>query len=205
MQLASNLQVTFILRAAIVADMAGLRERNRRRTMRELQNLALDMFEAKGFDTVTVEEIADAGGVSASTIYRYFGTKEHIVTWDETDQALTTELIRRLTGAPPIEAFRDTLVAHYGNEELNRPLLRRVRFIYANPQVHAAAIERQLSDQSELALGFAQVAGRKVPSLEDSTRAGFCMAAVDAAVERWQRADNDQPLAELITLAFAAV
>ena len=185
--------------------MPGLRERNRNRAMRELQELALDMFEADGFDSVTVDNIAAAGGVSASTIYRYFGTKERLVTWEETDPALTKDLVRRLATTPPIQAFRDALLAALADEDANKPLLRRVRFLYAHPQVHAAAIEQDLKDQTELAEGFAQLAGRKTPSLEDKTRAGVCMAALDAAIGEWQRQDNDQPLATLIVRAFDTI
>ncbi len=173
--------------------------------MAEIQTLALDRFEADGFDAVTVEDLAAASGVSASTIYRYFGTKEAIVTWDEGDQELTAELIAHLRSSPPLEAFRDTLVSFYSDETANRPLLRRVRFIYNNPQVHAAAIEQGLRDQRELAVGFAQFSGRSEPSLDDKTRAGVCMAALDAAIEEWQTEGNKTALAQLIKKAFAAI
>jgi len=185
--------------------MATLRERNRNRAMRELQELALDMFEDDGFDAVTVEDIAAAGGVSASTIYRYFGTKERLVAWEEDNKELTKDLVRRLASTPPIQAFRDALITTLRNEEANRPLLRRVRFLFANPQVHAAAIEQDLRDQAELADGFAQVADRRTPSLEDKTQAAVCMAALDAAVEEWQRAENNHSLTDLIARAFAAI
>ena len=183
----------------------GLRERNRNRTMRELQAIALDMFEAEGFDAVTVDDIAAAGGVSASTVYRYFGTKERLVVWDGSDKELTDTLVRRLRTSPPIIAFRDTLIDTFADEKDNEPLLRRVRFLYANPQVHAAAIEQDLKDQDELATGFAQIAGRKSASLEDRTRAGVCMAALDAAIGEWQREENTQPLATLIRQTFDTI
>ncbi len=172
--------------------------------MRDLQDLALDMFESQGFDSVTVEDVAASGGVSASTIYRYFGTKERLITWDETDNDLEASLTRNLLRSPPVTAFRDTLMAQYRDEKANQPLLRRVRFIYNNSQLHAAAIEQDLRNRAELAVGFALVAGRKIPTLEDTTRAGVCMAALDAAIAAWQDEDNTAPLAELIERAFAA-
>ena len=69
--------------------------------MRDLQELALGMFESQGFDSVTVEDVAASGGVSASTIYRYFGTKERLITWDETDNDLEAD-VRKLLPAIPI-------------------------------------------------------------------------------------------------------
>ncbi len=173
--------------------------------MRELQSLALDLFSERGFDAVTVEEIAAAGGVSPSTVYRYFKTKEQLVTWDEADRDVTAELTKRLGKQPPVAAFRDSLIAAFSEAETLDALRRRVRFVYANPQVHAAAIEQDLTNRVELAAGFAAVAGRKSPSLEDDTLAGACMAALDAAVGHWVAADNDESLEDLITQAFAAL
>lgn len=40
---------------------------------------ALEMFDKKGFDGVTVDEIASASGISRRSFFRYFATKEDIV------------------------------------------------------------------------------------------------------------------------------
>ena len=182
--------------------MVSLRERNKIRTMRELQTLALDLFTQDGFDSVTIEDVASAGGVSPSTIYRYFGTKERLVVWDENDRDITIELTRRLGKQEPIPAVRDSLIAAFADTADATPLLRRVQFIYATPQVHAAAVEQELADQAELAEAFAAVAGRKTPNLEDSVYAGACMAALSAAVEHWQAEKGKRQLPELIAEAF---
>ena len=63
----------------------GLGERKRRSAMRRVQEAGLGLFEARGFENVTVEEIAEAAEVSASSIYRYFGTKEMVVLYDDLD------------------------------------------------------------------------------------------------------------------------
>ena len=185
--------------------MAGLRERNKIRTMRELQQLALDMFTREGFEAVTVEDLAAAGGVSPSTIYRYFGTKERLVVWDETDRDITIELTRRLGKQEPKSAVRDALIAAFEDLEDSSALLRRVQFIYDTPQVHAAAVQQDLTDQAELAAAFATVGRRKKPSLEDSVHAGACMAALGAAIEHWQANDGRRPLPRLIAEAFDAL
>ena len=53
--------------------------------MRTIQEKALDLFDERGFDAVTIEEIAAAAEVSPSSVYRYFGTKEGLVVADEFD------------------------------------------------------------------------------------------------------------------------
>ncbi|MET8977914.1 TetR family transcriptional regulator [Streptomyces sp. NPDC004539] len=53
-----------------------LRERRRRATQAEIEDAAIGLFERQGFDRTTVDEIAAAAGVSPSTFFRHFPTKE---------------------------------------------------------------------------------------------------------------------------------
>lgn len=78
--------------------MAGLRERKKAATMRRIQQEAVTLFRERGFDAVTVEQVAEAAETSPSTIYRYFHTKEGLVLHDEYDDAILTTFM---------EAFRD--------------------------------------------------------------------------------------------------
>lgn len=57
----------------------GLRELKKRETRQRISNVATEMFLARGFETVTVTEIAAAAGVSEKTVYNYFPTKESLV------------------------------------------------------------------------------------------------------------------------------
>jgi len=45
----------------------------------EFERIALDLFAVRGFDQVSVDEIADAAGVSARTFYRYFRAKDDLL------------------------------------------------------------------------------------------------------------------------------
>ncbi|MDO8389855.1 MAG: TetR family transcriptional regulator [Actinomycetota bacterium] len=49
-----------------------------RRTLRlaEYERAALELFAARGFREVTIDDVAEAAGVSARTLFRYFPTKE---------------------------------------------------------------------------------------------------------------------------------
>ncbi len=79
----------------------GLREQKKARTRERLVKIALSLFEERGFDEVTVEEIADAAVVSPRTFYRYFGTKEAVLYDGQDDQlALLHDVI---TSQPPEE------------------------------------------------------------------------------------------------------
>jgi AcrR family transcriptional regulator len=56
----------------------GLRERKKARTRLAISNVATKMFIERGFDDVTVAEVAAAADVAVATIFNYFETKEEL-------------------------------------------------------------------------------------------------------------------------------
>lgn len=174
--------------------------------MRETQRTALGMFEARGFDTVTVAEIAEEVGIAASTIYRHFETKEAIVLWDEHDAGIEKALERELGRQAPFAAMRAAFVADLGGryEEDFDFQLRRVRYIYATQQLHAAAVENDYHQTVELASALE-------PLLSESERgsgtllAGAASLALDVAFDRWQADGGARPLGALIDEAFGTI
>ncbi|MFJ8783904.1 MULTISPECIES: TetR/AcrR family transcriptional regulator [unclassified Streptomyces] len=56
----------------------GLRERKKRQTRQYISDVATGLFIERGFDAVTVAEIADAANVSVNTVYNYFPAKEDL-------------------------------------------------------------------------------------------------------------------------------
>ncbi|MEV6227514.1 TetR/AcrR family transcriptional regulator [Saccharopolyspora shandongensis] len=57
----------------------GLRERKKRRTRQRITEAAMGLFVERGFEHVTITEVAEAAEVSANTVYNYFPTKEDLV------------------------------------------------------------------------------------------------------------------------------
>lgn len=56
----------------------GLRDRKKRQTRQRLSDLATGLFLDRGFDAVTVAEVAEVAEVSVNTVYNYFPTKEDL-------------------------------------------------------------------------------------------------------------------------------
>ncbi|HZO96936.1 MAG TPA: TetR family transcriptional regulator [Gaiellaceae bacterium] len=85
----------------------GLREAKKLRTRRELADTAMRLFAERGFDHVTVAEVAAAAGVSEKTVFNYFPTKEDLF-YDEVparEAALVQAIRERAPGESLVAAL----------------------------------------------------------------------------------------------------
>ena len=87
---------------------AQLRVKRSELMVLELEAIALGLFEARGFGEVTVDEIADAAGISVRTFYRYFPTKEDVLQSriDQRAARLRAALSARSPDEPAFQALR---------------------------------------------------------------------------------------------------
>ena len=88
--------------------MGELRESKKRETRQRISEVATRLFYARGFDAVTVEEIAAAANVSKVTVFNYFARKEDLLfdREDEVKRFLREALGARPKGQSPIDALR---------------------------------------------------------------------------------------------------
>lgn len=88
--------------------MGELRESKKRETRQRLSDIATALFFARGFDAVTIEEIAAAASVSKPTVFNYFARKEDLFLDREDDVKLLLReaLGERPEGQSPIDALR---------------------------------------------------------------------------------------------------
>ena len=185
----------------------GLRERQRAAAIRRIQQAALDLFDERGFENVTIEEIAEAAEVSPSSVYRYLGTKEGIVFYDEFDFRLIDAVEAELASHPPVEAVRralaSTMAAFFGrDEELAR---RKLRYVFENPHLHAA-MTQQVDHFSQLvADALARAAGRSASDLDVQVIASTLVWALTGAARVWHAEGYTRQLQELLDEALAVV
>jgi AcrR family transcriptional regulator len=86
----------------------GLRERKKRTTREAIAAVAMRLFAERGFDEVTVAEIARAADVSEKTVFNHFPAKEDLVFRGGADRqaALIAAVRERPPGASLVEPFR---------------------------------------------------------------------------------------------------
>jgi AcrR family transcriptional regulator len=146
------------------------RTRKRLATRQRISDVATRLFFERGFDQVTVDEIAEAADVARMTVFNHFSRKEDMFfdLDEEGREDLVAALQKRSTGTSPIEALR--LFAHWAVAE-QRPYIgfcepgseRFMETIRASEALksRARAIRDELTDMLTTAL--AKVADRRQP------------------------------------------
>ena len=86
----------------------GLRESNKARTRLSISDVATRLFIERGFENVTVAEIAEAAQVSVKTVFNYFSSKEELFfdRADDVRDVLLDAIRERPTGTGVLEALR---------------------------------------------------------------------------------------------------
>lgn len=144
------------------SESGGLRARRRDATLREIHEVALDLFERNGFEATTVDEVAAAAGVSSRTFFRYFPTKEDCVLFDRFgfDQAIDDHLATldadTLTLADIEGAYRE-LLEGFGDrsDDVSAHFMRVQKLVLATPCLSRVVLGRyaEKSRQRPEALG----------------------------------------------------
>ncbi|GIH96200.1 TetR/AcrR family transcriptional regulator [Planobispora siamensis] len=95
----------------------GLRERKKRETRLRISDIATGLFLAKGFDNVTVAEVARAADVSVNTVFNYFATKEDLLLdrTSEVEELLVRVFRERGPGESVLEAVRRDFLQALGS------------------------------------------------------------------------------------------
>jgi AcrR family transcriptional regulator len=135
----------------------GRRDRKRLETRNGLAAVALELFAERGFDAVTVNDIANRADVDPSTFFRHFGSKEAVIFSDLGDWTgrLGDALRAQPTDVPLLETMRmgikdlvAMLMVDVDNER------RRAELIESSPSVRAQglAVREALIDEVALAI-----------------------------------------------------
>ncbi|MGX7677973.1 TetR/AcrR family transcriptional regulator [Jatrophihabitans sp. DSM 45814] len=190
----------------------GLRERTRRAVKSELVSVGMDLFVEHGYDEITIEQIACAGGLSKRSFFRYFASKEDLVLggFERIGQRLARKLVERPDDEPAWLALRRSFdyLVELNNADPQRSLLL-YRMLHETPALKAGQLEKQSRWRELLAPPLA----RHLPAAEfawqGDPRAYAIVAAAlachDSALVAWVANDAKVSLHDLIDATMSAV
>ncbi|MFJ9543586.1 TetR/AcrR family transcriptional regulator [Streptomyces sp. NPDC101225] len=162
----------------MTAEAMGLRERKKRQTEMRIWQVAVDLFVERGFDHVSVQEIADAAEVSKMTVFNYFGTKEDLVfrPMEEHFGDAARAVRERAPGESAVQAVRRQFLEMVGARDPS---------IGLNPQPFARQVRQLVRDTPvlmERAVLAAQQGTRDLAALLAEETGDLMLATVAAAM-----------------------
>ena len=149
--------MSVIIRCYCVNVTTGLRERRKQEARQAISGVAMAMFEARGFDEVTISQVAEAAGVSKMTVTNYFPRKEDLV-FDRAEviiRSLADAVAARAPGESLLAAVRRDYAERIaaGDVTLGVPTPAFARMVGGS---HAlTGRRREIADLTEQALGDA--------------------------------------------------
>ena len=168
----------------------GLRERKKRETRRAIAEAAHALFLDRGFEHVTVADIARAADVSEGTVFNYFPTKEDLFYsgLEAFEEQLIEGVRLRPAGQSVVAAFREFLLARSDGIPERAPIIvEAARVIGASPTLQAREREIVADYADELAALLADETGAASDDVEPRVVANALMGA-QAAVSHQVRA-----------------
>ncbi|MYS21763.1 transcriptional regulator, TetR family [Streptomyces sp. DvalAA-14] len=191
----------------------GLRELTRRAVTAEIAAKAGELFAEQGFEETTVDQIAEAVGISARSVFRYFVTKEDMAVGGMI--ALGHEVAAAFAARPADEevwvSLRRALDVCVDAMENEPGGLRRATMLAGTPALRAAIANKHLQWQEALTPYVRErvAAGPAVTGasldLRTGTLVSAALACLDAAALEWTRVAAARPLGALLDAAMATV
>lgn len=185
--------------------MNAMSERARRvaQTRESIRDAALKLFAERGYERVTVDEIADAAGVARRTFFRYFPAKEAVLFSRQARdiEAFSAAIAAsRERGVVGIHAVREALLAMVPMIEADRDaMVTRQAIVDASPVLFA--LENADDQEWERSIAGALALGGW-GEIDAALAAGLLIGLVNATLREWRRREPPPPLAELATRAL---
>jgi AcrR family transcriptional regulator len=193
----------------------GLRQRKRRATRAALAAAALRLCMQRGWENVTIEDIATATDVSPRTFRNYFSTKAEAVA------ALHLERMLRIAdslGAQPVgddlwTAITNSVAGQFEPGEQERgssgnikEWLDRTRFVLSEPAIRGEVLKANIVAQGELAKIIARRSqSQRASDLYPQLTAAVVITVINLVQDRWLQEGPTGPITPLLRSAFAQI
>ncbi len=192
--------------------MHGLRERKKQRTRQAIAEAALRLFIERGFEQVTVAEVAEAAEVAEKTVFNYFPTKEDLFFADAAamDSGVIIDAIReRPAGESPSGALRRLLTdkpafeAGAGQPDGLSPAQldmhqQAMWVVQRSPALRTHLREQFARLEASIAELLAEETGASPENVEPRVVAAALVGVIRAVSERFLTQQSDQDRQDLM-------
>ncbi|OBI77961.1 mycofactocin system transcriptional regulator [Mycobacterium asiaticum] len=181
--------------------------RRRSTTPHHITDVAIDLFAARGFADVSVDDVAQAAGIARRTLFRYYASKNAIPWGDfDTHLAQLRDLLDGVDAQVPLrDALRGALLAFNTFDECESLRhRRRMRVILETAELQAYSMTMYAGWREVIAGFVARRLGVKITDLLPQTVAWTMLGVALSAYEHWL-GDASVALTEAIGNAFDVV
>ncbi|WP_408066225.1 mycofactocin system transcriptional regulator [[Mycobacterium] nativiensis] len=181
--------------------------RRRSTTRQHISDVAIDLFATRGFDEVSVDDVARAAGIARRTLFRYYASK-NAIPWGDFDAHLQqlAELLDGIDPAAPLgDALREALLAFntFDASETTRHR-RRMRVILQTDELQAYSMTMYAGWRGVIAEFVSRRVGVDSTDLRPQTVAWTMLGVALSAYERWL-GDESLSLPQVLGEAFDAI
>ncbi|GAA1702267.1 hypothetical protein GCM10009808_20250 [Microbacterium sediminicola] len=176
----------------------------RERTRRAIRASALELFRARGFDDVTVADVARRAGVTEMTVYRHFATKAALVIDDPYDPLIADAVAARPAEEPAIVAVaRGVKDAWRAVPEPDASAVREtLQLVASHPALRSSLDTGTRATEAAI---IAALAARGVVASAAAVVAAAVVAGLNAALLAWAVEPVERPLDDAIVGALGAL
>lgn len=172
-------------------------------TRERLLVAALELFADRGYDDVSVKEIAIRAGVTEMTFFRHFPAKASLVVDDPYDPVIAEAIRRQPSDADPIT--RAARAVREAWQELPVPsaeqVRERLRIVAQTPGLRSSLAGGTAATESAIAEALTETGTSR---REAVAAAGAVVGALNSALLEWSLTDDDD-LGQAITSAVAVL
>ena len=184
---------------------AGLRERKKQQTREALHRAAMCLYAERGADSVTVNDICAAAGVSPRTFFNYFESKDGaILDWYE-EQA-GGSLADRIAGRPaeeaPLLAIYEAITAGIRRLQQSPTWREYQQLMRQNPRLVPGSVADARRSQALMCEGVARRTGHTADDLYPRALAAAAHAVTRAALAQWDPAAPESDLPAILDASF---
>jgi AcrR family transcriptional regulator len=139
----------------------GRRERKKAATRAAIADAALRLFVERGYDQVTIRDVADAADVSTTTLFKHFPGKEALVFDEEADREaeLVAAVRDRPAGLGVVDALREHVLRSWLPRAADPQLAEFTELVDSTPALRAYAERMWVRHTAALGAAIADDAG----------------------------------------------